>query len=278
MDGDGKNVCRLTKTRANDFSPRWSPDGRTIAFVSNRNGLPRIFLMKRGSDMALPLKNTDPPSDVAVVSAPLDWSPDGKEIAFVGAGHTAVRIVNVQTGEVRTLFRGAVGDGYAHHCGISWNKADGTILFNSHDPGSAFHQDIFRVDPNSGGITQVTDGRGKPWHSTAPASSPDGRKVAVARHANLELQPPGPIFLMNSDGTGLAPLPSTGDTRNAIPRWSPDGKHLVYCDWHDKGFHHIRILALDGGTPIPLTSGEWNDIQPDICLGPAPAPEAEADR
>lgn len=49
----------------------------------------------------------------------------------------------------------------------------------------------------------------------------------------------------------------------------------MYCVWDDKDFHHIRILAVDGGTPIPLTRGDWNDIQPDICIGPAPAPEAE---
>jgi TolB protein len=45
MDADGANVTRLTNSPARDHSPAWSPDGRQIAFVSERDGNPEIYVM-----------------------------------------------------------------------------------------------------------------------------------------------------------------------------------------------------------------------------------------
>ena len=70
MNGDGSGVRRLTEDPASDESPEWSPDGKTIAFVSDRDGGHEVFAMSAdGSD---PHALTQGPDDNDPV-----WSPDG---------------------------------------------------------------------------------------------------------------------------------------------------------------------------------------------------------
>jgi len=45
MDGDGNNQLNITDHPANDRNPSWSPDGQSIAFVSNRDGNDEIYVM-----------------------------------------------------------------------------------------------------------------------------------------------------------------------------------------------------------------------------------------
>ena len=76
MNADGSNQTRLTFDPANDFYARWSPDGKRIAFFSQR-APGGIFVMQANGSGVTPLVTGDEP----------DWSPDGKQIAFVyGAG------------------------------------------------------------------------------------------------------------------------------------------------------------------------------------------------
>src|SRR6185295_13043450 len=73
----GGEPLRLTNNKKNDNQPRWSPDGKRIAFLSAREEKPQIFLISPfGGE---PEKLTDSKSGVTS----FQWSPDGKRIAFV---------------------------------------------------------------------------------------------------------------------------------------------------------------------------------------------------
>ena len=76
MNADGTNIINLTNHPAADTYPAWSPDGRQIAFSSDRNGNLEIYVMN--ADGTNPIKLTNHP---AVDRVP-DWSPDGMRIAF----------------------------------------------------------------------------------------------------------------------------------------------------------------------------------------------------
>ena len=75
-DEDGKNVQRLTVHTARDINPRFSPDGRTIAFSSDREGNMDVYLIPAagGAVKRLTIHSAD--------DTVLDWTPDGKNILF----------------------------------------------------------------------------------------------------------------------------------------------------------------------------------------------------
>jgi Tol biopolymer transport system component len=91
MDDDGTNVQRLTNNPHHDFTPRWSPDGKQIAFVRNMEAGIRqqfdIFIMDAEGTYERRLTN-HPKADGPQIA----WSPDGKQIAFVSTRNESLNI------------------------------------------------------------------------------------------------------------------------------------------------------------------------------------------
>ena len=77
MDLETKSMRRLSGDQQKDFSPRWSPDGKQICFVSTRNGIPQLFLISADGGEARQLTRM-----VGGAGAPV-WSPDGQWLAFL---------------------------------------------------------------------------------------------------------------------------------------------------------------------------------------------------
>lgn len=272
MAGDGRNVVRLTNNHATDVSPRWSPDGRGIAFVSDRRGIPKVCVLDCTNNAVRVLENTDPVMGFFACDIPVDWSSDGRHIAFVGDRGRAIRIVNARTGKVRTLVEGDIGRGRSCHHGLCWRKTDGAILFYSRTPASDYTTDLFQVNPEIGKVAQLTNSSGKLSHFVAPAASPDGKKIAVLRQPNEDV-PPRDIMLMNPDGTGLTLLSHAEKKTYSPPEWFPDGKRLI-CSTTTGQFRHIDTFDADSGKPTQLTAGDYNDIAPDVRPGPFALPPA----
>src|ERR1043165_7140770 len=74
-----RDLRRFTTASKRDYSPRWSPAGQTLAFLTNRDGLTQIYLLAMDGGEAVKL--TDSKSGVESLA----WSPDGKRIAFTAA-------------------------------------------------------------------------------------------------------------------------------------------------------------------------------------------------
>jgi TolB protein len=92
-------VQQLTQGEYGDFSPAWSPDGRTIAFASKRDGNYEIYLLEIASGL---LKRvTDYPSRDWYPS----WSPDGAQLAFTSdrEGNDEIYVLDLQSGSLRNL-------------------------------------------------------------------------------------------------------------------------------------------------------------------------------
>lgn len=81
VDAGGKNLTRLTHSRAADGSPSWSPDGKKIAFVSHGHGNPELYIMNAdGTEQRRLTYHSG--EDRLARRSPASWSPDGKRLAF----------------------------------------------------------------------------------------------------------------------------------------------------------------------------------------------------
>lgn len=161
--GDGSATASIIPHKAFEESPRWSPDGRKLAWVSTRDGNQEIYLsLPDGSDTR---RLTNHP---AADHHPA-WSPDGKFLAFASgrAAGESVHILDIETGSLRRLSGGKGLEAWP-----AWSPDGRRLAFTRHQNGTF---DIVSVGADGKNEKTLADG---PDHATFPAFSPDGGKLA----------------------------------------------------------------------------------------------------
>jgi Tol biopolymer transport system component len=135
-------------------------------------------------------------------------------------------------------------------------SADGTqIVFTSPSPSSRLGQ-VYRIDADGSGLTQLTHG----IHIDADSASwsPDGSKIVLKRAASAQYA----IWVMNADGSGLKRLTSELYD-NSDPTFTPDGKHILYASKRG-GSSAIWIMNADGSDQRRLTPAGLEAASPDV--------------
>lgn len=137
----------LTSSPTNDYQPAWSPDGRTIAFVSERDGTPYIYLMHADGKNQRRLTSSDEPELEPA------WSPDGTKIAFMssqGMLLSNIYIVNSDGTSLHALTKEVAG----YNENPVWSP-DGTMLaFWSDRTGN---HEIFIIKSDGTGLVNLTN-------------------------------------------------------------------------------------------------------------------------
>jgi dipeptidyl aminopeptidase/acylaminoacyl peptidase len=244
VDAAGGEPRRLTTAEASDTSPQFSPDGRTIAFVSTRSGEAQLWLMPVAGGE--PEKKTDVSGGVSTPA----WSPDGRRIAFtaeVWPDCGADPACNRERDERRQ--RGP----------LKAHLADS--LFFRH--WNAWRDDkrthILVLDLTSGDLRDLTPG---PFESPVfdlrgPrgfAFSPDGKELAFAskRVAHPESSTNSDVWTVPVEGSPealAAPrnLTQSNPAWDGTPRYSPDGRYLAWRTQKTPGYEsdRFRIALLD---------------------------------
>jgi TolB protein len=190
-----------TRGIGQNWLPAFSPDGTRVAFTSNRDGNPEIYVMNRdGSDVR---RLTDNP---AIDSTPT-WSPTGTQIAFTsdrtGSGSPQIYVIGVDgTGLRRISF-----ESYADR--PTWSPPPyNEIAFSARTgPG----HDIKILNIASGETRQITFGEGT---NESPAWSPNGRHLSFSSTRAGRVQ----IFTVDRDGRNVRQI--TRDGNNWTPNWS----------------------------------------------------------
>lgn len=279
IDADGQNHRPLLSSTENAASPRWSPDGKQLAFVSSLTGSSQIHLrwMDNG-DVAVVTHLQSSPSS-------LSWSPDGKWLAFTmsvkAPSETIVKPrpkpkgakwadkpITVSTTRYQYDGRGIVAPAYRHifivpseggsarqltsgnfnHGGsLSWSPDSAQIFFSAYRQDDwelvSDEADIYAVDIATHALTQITS---EPGAERSPRVSPNGRMLAFTHEERRPLAfTPDRIAVSNLDGSDMRILSNDldGDASGLI--WSRDSKSILYT-YDERGERKVGKATLKG--------------------------------
>lgn len=274
-EGDHRPLMSSTK---NAYSPRWSPSGDRLAYLSNKEGSTQLYV--RWMDTGQTALITNIPSS----PSSLTWAPDGNNIAFTmsvkveerpfkvtmpakpegaqwseafqyitkaryqadGRGvlepaYTHIFIVPAQGGTARQLSSGPY-----HHSGLlSWAADSQKIYFSAnrsdnweYEPGES---DIFSVDL-SGTIVQVTDAAGA---EESPVVSPNGKFIAYSKRDDKKLAYRNRfLHVMDIDGANDRNLSETVD--NSLSNFHWNGNSGIYYQQMVRGVTQIDYVSMSG--------------------------------
>jgi len=231
MDYDGANPSPLTGNQSINLSPRWSPDGRQIAYTSYRNGNPDLFVLNFESG------RRDVLSAQRGLNATPGWSPDGQALVFAmsATGGTNLFIMPKNGGTPKPLTTGT-----AISVSPSFSPNGRQIVFNSDRGGTP---QIYIMDGDGSDLRRLTF---QGSYNASPRWSPRGEKIAfMCRFGGNQ------ICLINPDGSGLQQLTSVGN--NEEPTWSPDGRHIVFTSTRNGG-RELYVMHADGSEQRRLTN------------------------
>lgn len=244
MDHDGADLKQITKNGSLNLSPAWSPDGRRLAFVSYRQGNPRLYIYS-GDDGSL--KDASPPGSELCVAP--DWSPDGRQIAFSSSssGDSEIFLLDVATSRSRQITFNRGSD-----TSPAWSPSGREIAFTSDRSG---RPQIYVMDAEGANVRRLTnDGT----YNDSAAWSPSGDRIVFVSRIEGRFD----ILLLDIT-TGRVSRLTQNAGNNENPRWSPDGRHIVFSS-NRSGSYKIHTMDADGNrqeelrTPMEATMPDWS--------------------
>ena len=230
MNLNGGDRSKVTYTEDDNKMPQWSPDGYKMSFISNRDGSPKIYVMKFDKSSYCRWGNcwiTRLTSQASEVSEHFhSWHPDGDRLIFLATDRFS-------SSKVTQVYFDVDGD-FLHtssqplEIGISstipnypmfpsWSPDGSRIMFVQNVKGKDI---VFTSGIDGKNSSQITK---SDFDSTMPVWSPDGKKIVFASTRAGDFD----IYVVNSDGSNLKQI--TNQPGNELdPDWSPDSKAIIY--------------------------------------------------
>lgn len=247
---DGSNVRKFVRTEGEPDKLSWSPDGRTLRFTLRQESAVTIWEVRSdGSQLhrLLPTWNNKPEEEY-----PSAWTGDGKYFFFASRHSGTLDLWTIR--ERRTLFRSRALE--------PTRLTNGPMTYGSpvlSDDG----RHLFVVGVSGGGELARYDVKSHQPLSLLPGLcrntlkfSADGLYVACTT-------PDGSMVRMKPDGSERLVLTSLPLTRYpGNPKWSPDGKEIVFEGTTASGVRGLFLVSSEGGTPRELSPDVHNQLDP----------------
>lgn len=246
----------LTSDEGFEGDPSFSPDGETLAYVSDRTGNFEIFLkqVSGGADINI---SQDAADDVQP-----SFSPDGRQIVFVSTrdGGSALQFMGPNTpprgGDIWVMRalggsarRVAVGGNFP-----SWSPDGTEVVFTS---GPWFGGKLYRVSALGGEAREVSlqfSAGTSPSHLLYPRLSPDGQWIVMSSSTD--------VYVVSATGGSV-----TAIARGQAPVWGAEGRSILYSNGEAGTNQSLWRIAFDAATgkasgeASPVTVGRGADLQ-----------------
>ena len=191
----------LISSTRNEVFPDYSPDGKKIAFASDRSGHQEIWVCDRDGANAVPLTS----SAKSTISGDPHWSPDGKQVVFVSLAenNTAdICVVGAQGGAPHCLTHGP-----ADSVAPTWSRDGKWVYFCSNQDGS---RQVWKIPASAGNAVQVTKGGG-----VFARESADGKYIYYSKARSF---------------SGLWKVPVDGGTETEVLPMVSFGRNFVVTE------------------------------------------------
>ncbi len=242
----GDNIRQVTNHKNLAVSPRFSPDGRLLAYTSYHRKNPNLYITDLsqskttrpisrrsglnmaaawspdGNTMAITLSKDDNPDLYLIdtqgnildrltrnegINVSPTWSPDGKRIAFVSDRSGSPQIYTM---DLRRKKVNRITYSGSYNTTPSWSPKGDWIAYSGLTKGN---YQIFTVRPDGGSVFAVTN---TPGDHESPSWAPDGKQIVFTRSLDNKQQ----IYSVIRNGTGMKPLLKI-NSKQSFPQWSP---------------------------------------------------------
>jgi dipeptidyl aminopeptidase/acylaminoacyl peptidase len=282
---DGSRNYQLTRGDKSCSSPAWSPDGKRLAFLSERSGKNNIWLIR--PDFGEATRLTDVETGVELFR----WSPDGNRIAFTmtdseseeeKAAKKAKRDPNAVGKNIKFthIYVATVenDDGFPSPAKVTKGKLvvnsldwspDGKRIAFAHQPlpglNYMFDSDISVVGAEGGEIKPLVR---QPGIDTQPRFSPDGTVIAFqSARGQINWAFHGYIALVPAAGGAVKYMPPSHDLDPTIIGWKGDGSGVYFSEAYRTSIR-AYFTPADGGTITPALSFEKGCVGSNIDVSP----------
>ncbi|HEX9961771.1 MAG TPA: hypothetical protein VGB00_12600, partial [Pyrinomonadaceae bacterium] len=222
--GGGEPVVITKDFATSNWNPVWSPDGKFLYFVSDKNGNQNFWRVAINETTGEALAAPEPVVSPSKYSRHLNFSRDGKRLIYVATDSQS----NIQGVEFDLPNERTAGDWF-------WiTRGDREIVRAELSPdGKRF---VMRQKRRTQDDIVVVNRDGSDWRDITndapfdryPRWSPDGKQIAFASDRNAGME----IWVCDADGSNMRQVTFeyTPKLGSSFPNWSPDGKHLIYTN------------------------------------------------
>ena len=240
---------QLTDGPGYDYQPDWSPDGKSVAFVSYQKDAMELWLLDLETGKTRQLTNG------GAVNVEPRWSPDGKRIVFVSTAYNKrfhIFRANVNDGKLENVVR-LTGEtksdlpryyysAFDTEINPVWTRDGVEILFVSNRGHIHGTGGFWRTKAEPGAEAREIHYEETNWKAR-PDFSPDGSRMVYSSYLGGAWHQ---LWLMPSNGGDAFPV-SYGYSDETNVRWSPNGKRLAFIS-NRAGSPGLRVMTIPGGT------------------------------